>query len=172
MLPRIITAICLSVLILAVSARADRPAPKPIDIPIDQIGREVRLIGRLGHPLGEMMTVEGSWGGPKGLEKESSLRFFVSSVDGKPLENPVEFYVERVNARNKSGAKVTPASGDRWTMHAFETGDYFGAVPKKYTDELHKPEQAASQAPAWHWQFSAKLIGILQSGEKTTAVQK
>ncbi len=77
----------------------DKPAT--IDVRVDEIGESVRLIGRLGVPLEQMITAEGVWQYPPGIAKDGSLIFSVSSVDGKPLEKPVEFYRARVDAIEK-----------------------------------------------------------------------
>ena len=59
------------------------------------IGTRVQIIGRLGYPLGELVTIQGSWIRPRGLPnqppKDDTPYFSVTSVNGKRLETPVRF---------------------------------------------------------------------------------
>src|SRR5262245_53336621 len=61
-----------------------RPQPPPQQrVNVDEIGGSVVLIGRLGKPLGEKMTVRGQWVPAPQRAKDNSPRFNVTEVDGK-----------------------------------------------------------------------------------------
>ncbi len=57
-------------------------------ISVDEIGRSILLVGRLGVPIGEKMEISGHWHFPKVPQpKDASLRFSVTSVNGSKLRN-------------------------------------------------------------------------------------
>jgi hypothetical protein len=59
------------------------------------IGTRVQIVGRLGYPLGELVTIRGTWIRPRGLPnapvKDDAPYFTVTSVNGRKLDAPVSF---------------------------------------------------------------------------------
>jgi hypothetical protein len=158
--------IVVAVLMMVVGLRNTNAEDKspPTDVCVDEIGKGVRLIGRLGAPLEQMITVEGSWSYPPGNPKEGSLIFSASSVDGKALEKPVQFYAGLVDVVQQ-GKKVTPNGGEKWTLRGFETGQYHyqGKTPAEYYRESGKPAPETMQAAVWMRPFTSNLVGVLRS---------
>jgi hypothetical protein len=54
----------------------------------------VKVIGRLGCPLGDVISIKGIW--VDEISKEMELRFRVTEIDGRSLDEPVEFLVGEV----------------------------------------------------------------------------
>jgi len=92
------------------------------------IGKRVQIIGLLGHPLGKLVTLRGSWTFPRELEKDGQPTFAVTSVNGKKLNNPVKF-------RNSDfhcvvgglDDEIPQREGDTWEVRGCESGRFFGA---------------------------------------------
>src|SRR5262245_17379325 len=88
-------------------------------ISIDDIPQWVQIIGRLGKPLGEAVTVRGQWEQPPGRAKVNALRFIILSVNGIKPEKPVWFHRRYVNVdRGSLEPKIEPKNGDIWQLIA------------------------------------------------------
>ncbi len=119
------------------------------------IGTRVQIIGRLGYPLGELVTIQGSWIRPRGLPnqppKDDTPYFSVTSVNGKRLETPVKF-----DFFSKTwGAKDIPAEeGPVWEMRGCESGGFRGTPREVRDDALSGPNPPPTVAHIWwHYEF-------------------
>jgi hypothetical protein len=96
-------------------------------VSVDEIGRTVQLVGRLGVPLGDAVEINGYWHFPSQRhEKDDSIRFTVTVVDGKTLNVPVEFNHGQVAFSDASHQSVIPEFGKHselesqvWTLIAY-----------------------------------------------------
>jgi hypothetical protein len=144
-------------------ASAANPKTAPIDVSVEDIGSRVNLIGRLGKPIGAMMTVRGKWHFPSEHVKDYSLRFTVSHVDGQQLDMPIEFNIDQLNVVNKNGSSAIPPlskheqlNGTDWTFRAFETGTI------RMSPDEYWLEREAHAMPYYFRPFTSELTGILQ----------
>lgn len=102
-----------SVAILAirdVASSADRKAAVTA-VSVRDIGTKVELVGRLGHPLGTFLTVDGTWGFPdqtKRPTKDYSLRFTIHRVNDKALLTPIQIDVGSVKVTDQRGWSLIP----------------------------------------------------------------
>jgi hypothetical protein len=127
----------------------------PITIRADDIGDKVMVLGRLGHPLGEMMTVKGVWAAPKSTESwKDRLIFHVTSVNGKQLAEPAIFNVYVVDVVDRARKTVCPSAGELWEVRAYENWSLRNQ-PADYWKEVNM--QIPSPAP----QNGAQLVGVL-----------
>lgn len=136
---------------------------RPVEVSVDEIDKGLVLIGRLGKPLGTLMTVKGKWSYPEEPVKDGSLRFTVSHVDGKELGKPVELNVKQLDVVTKKGSKAIPSydgharlAGKEWTLRAYETGS-IEIMPEGYFNET-----PAFARPYYFRDFTSKLTGVLQ----------
>jgi hypothetical protein len=142
---------------------ADSPAA-PVEFSVDEVGKHLTLIGRLGKPLGTMMTVRGKWSYPKELVKDGSLRFTVSHVNDQPLGQPFEFNIRQLAVVTKNGTSAIPTSreggaklaGTEWTIRAYESGSV-EIIPADFWKET-----APYARPYYFRDFTSKLNGVLQ----------
>lgn len=143
--------------------------PPPATVSVADIGTKVALVGRLGQPLGAMMTLRGRWAYPvesPGPVKDNSIRFTVSHVNGKQLAQPVEFNVAQIDAVSADGKSAIPGrregqaalDGVSWTFRAYETGR-FDKIPEEYWKERGTGPPGL---PYWTTTFTSKLVGIVQ----------
>jgi hypothetical protein len=149
----------------ALWADDDEVAPVQNQVPVDEIGARFILMGRLGKPLGTMMTVTGKWGYPDKAVKDYSLRFTVSQVNAKRLDKPVVFNVAQIKAVSQDGKDAIPKydahkslDGVSWTLRAYETGRFQG-IPNEYWIERGSGRPAS---PYWFRTFTSELVGIVQ----------
>jgi hypothetical protein len=119
------------------------------------IGTRVQIIGRLGYPLGELVTIHGAWIRPRGLPnqpvKDDTPYFSVTSVNGKRLEKPVIF-----NFVSKAwGAEEIPRQeGPVWEVRGCESGGFLGTPREVRDDALKGPNPPPTVAHAWwHYEF-------------------
>ena len=146
---------------------ASLAAQEPAAVSVEDIGTKVVLVGRLGQPLGTMMDVQGTWKFPDRFDKDYSLRFLVSHVNGKALLKPVEFDWAQVKVISTNGENAIPKSDERktldglaWTLRAYETGR-FNRIPKDYWEE---PGTRRDASPYWMTKtFTSELVGVLRS---------
>ena len=158
----------LSVAITSSLTSADDPKP-PTDISVNDIGGKIRLIGRLGEPLGKMMTVTGTWAYPSTppgvLSKDGSLRFTVSHVNDKQLIKGITFNISQVSAVTKDGKNAMPKPEDErsldglsWTLRAYETGRHNIEQKAFWTDGGSK---VWPLAPYWEKPFTSELVVVI-----------
>ena len=63
-------------------------------VPVQSIeAGKVQIVGRLGVPIGTVVTVSGKWHAPGGVptKLESGIDFRITSINGKRLSDPVVF---------------------------------------------------------------------------------
>ena len=124
----------------------DESKDKPITtVRAQDIPKTVQIIGRLGQPLGDLMTIRGKWTSPGRFVKDNALVFHVHLVNGKkPKESP-GLYDLQVSAifppwggrKPKRGESwdwrfewggsepsPTPVEGETWEMMGVETGSF------------------------------------------------
>jgi hypothetical protein len=89
------------------------------------IGKSVQIIGRLGRPLGELVTLRGSWRFPEKIMKDMAPSFRVLSVNGKQLKDPVEFVANGFFYPVVSHVAEIPwDEGKVWEVRGYETGEF------------------------------------------------
>lgn len=113
---------------------------EPIMVNSSDIPDKVRILGKLGQPLGQLVTVRGKWTTPF-LSKPAELPvFIVNQVNDRPLDKPVEFInVEPVGGREAEFAKKTV--GEEWVLRGVETGGFEGFSDQVWA-ELGQPPMA------------------------------
>ena len=117
-----------------------RPLRAVQRVAASEIGKSVEIVGTLGLPLGEVLTIRGEWSmhdlsGRRLSMKETWLMFIVFTINGKELEKPVEFrefLVSRIDSLAVEEAK--PAVGEIWEMRGVELGRYHGVPPEAVTE--------------------------------------
>jgi hypothetical protein len=140
----------------------------------DLASGKVVVIGRLGVPLKTMTTVRGTWQYPnrgtvRQALKPSNIKFDVTHVNGKKLENSVQFdralvYVEYPLDGDDSDSNrnvPTPVEGDTWEIRAYETGAFRGR-PDEFAKALGAPPDNSRSGPDWGSPFLVEVHGILQ----------
>jgi hypothetical protein len=120
---------------------------------VEDIPKTVQLIGRLNHPLGDLLTIRGQWKMPSGMVKDPTLWFHVTSINGKKPEKKVALNILQVKpAKGGLGRELkpgdpwawmygfggkqpapTPAEGEVWEMMGVETGSF-----KHYSTEANR----------------------------------
>jgi len=112
--------------IAANSVHAQESGPK-VQVNAIDIPRRVEIIGALGRPLGEVVTLEGLWIAPRITGKPSGPIFVVKKVNGKPLHTVAEF----ASVQPATGAGLDPWQfiGETWEMTCVESGGFVGLPP-------------------------------------------
>jgi hypothetical protein len=98
------------------------------------IPERVQIVGKLGHPLGELVTVRGWW--TTLLLKPKPPVFVVDQVNGKRIDPPAEF--DRVQPVSEGSDGPVHAVGEEWELRGVETGGFIGFGKNVY-DELGEP---------------------------------
>ena len=130
--------LCLLVVPALLVADGKRPRQS---LSVTDLGIGYELIGRLGQPLGTMLTVKGKWGYPdqsKGPTKVYELQFTLTEIDGVTCKHPLVFDVGAVHVIDKQRNSLIPAQdkhrdldGSTWEFRAFETGRHT-SMPQEY----------------------------------------
>lgn len=132
--------------------------PEPVQqIQADDItSRRVQIIGRLGRPLGEMLTIRGRWKRPGPRVKDPAFHFVVTEVDGKNLATPVDFHDRGVYLPGEA----TPESlADKiCELRGYEGGSFWGD-PGRFNRERAGLEGDGESpvADPWGFQFVTEL---------------
>jgi hypothetical protein len=142
-----------------------------VTVSVEEIGKSVTLIGRLGKPLGQQCEIRGRWWLPEPLVKDYSPRFTVLEVDGVRLDQPIEFNIGQIEARTVEFDNALPPferwdslDGQEWRMFAYENGrTHLGPdVPPGQRDVFGVPPAA----PYYRKRFTSDLEAIVVSTVK------
>jgi len=104
------------------------------------LGKSVKIIGRLGKPMSEAVAIEGVWLFDRGT-KASPYVFHVTTVAGKPLETPVEFNQVVVTLDSVRVTDEDSSLGETWSCVAVELGQ-FRNVMEKHWDLFYDKKMA------------------------------
>lgn len=118
-----------------------------------EIGRRVGIVGNLGKPLGDFLTIRGHWDdATHGLSKGENWEFVVTAVGGMELETPERFgwyfvrYYQDPDGLSDPLARPTGmvnrvplvvSDSATWELRGYESGRFDGH-PDDYGDELHR----------------------------------
>ena len=131
--------VCNVAIILVVLPRVTRGSDElqnKISVNAADIGKKVQIIGRLGKPMGTLMSLRGQWCMPSKSPKPASLEFHVTHLDGKPLPGDVVFYRQVVTATNLKNQTEHEAEGVVWEMRAFEEGRFVN-LKERHWEEFY-----------------------------------
>lgn len=112
----------------AVRPRAD--AKERSDIAFDDLSG-MRIIGRLGKPLGTYCSLRGQWKSDWARAKTVLWWFRVTHLDGEELEKAIEFPAFHVEAQPGRGQKALKDAreGEIWELRAYEGITTYGSPP-------------------------------------------
>jgi hypothetical protein len=113
--------------------------PRKISIKAVEIGSTVQIIGRLGKPMGTLMSLRGQWRMPSNTPKPPALEFHVTHVDGQRLSNEVVFYKCVVTAFNQKHKHHHEADGVVWEMQALEEGRFVNLTDRYWKEFYGMP---------------------------------
>jgi hypothetical protein len=134
--------VCLFLQLASISTASDQKQ-EPGMVHYSDIPRRVQIIGKLGQPLGQLVTVRGRWTAPFPSKPGLPVVLMVNQVNSRPLDPPAEFDdVEPV--RGKGGEITKRAVGEEWELRGVETGGFVGFSDKVW-EELEEPP--ASRPP-------------------------
>jgi hypothetical protein len=154
---RWLTATAAAVITLAsLVADAVADAKQPQNVPVDRLGGEYRLVGKLHVPLGDVVKVEGIVveGPSKGYEGGPNLR--VQRIQGQATQEDIQImlapYLSEWGEKAISGISLPELeTGKTYRMEGYETGGYIGAPPKAYRNA------GVEFQTAWHY-FRSRLV--------------
>lgn len=116
--------VCLWGLIASISIAADQK-PKTRSVHYSDMPGRVRIMGKLGRPLGQLVTVRGRWRAQDESKPGQPAVFVVEQVGGRLLDPPAEFTdVEVVWKEDAAFEKKTV--GEEWELRGVETGGFVG----------------------------------------------
>jgi hypothetical protein len=126
---------------------------KPTEIKATDLLETVRVIGRLGVALGQVVRVEGKVTSPPGKANITAIFFTVQKVNGRALAEPQTF-------------RIGPAYGElerskmesKTTFHCFESGRFTG-LPEEVFKYIPQPATT-------DFYFETFLVGPLESLNK------
>lgn len=105
-----------------------------VKVPMEKLGTEYELIGKLHAPLGKLMTVVGVVvEGPfKGYEGGPNLR--VQQIQGKYYQKDIQICLSPYfHDWGKSAALPQLKNGETYEMEGYETGEFVGVPHEAYT---------------------------------------
>lgn len=91
------------------------------------IPENVQILGMLGHSLGEIVTVKGTW--KTFEEKPAPPCFVVESVNGSPID-PARNFEKIEPISGKAGDVDKRNDGEKWELRGVETGGFSGFSDK------------------------------------------
>ncbi len=109
----------------------------PDSVAAEDLLSRVKIIGKLGRPLGEIVQLKGYWTSD-GVHKDNELRLKITEINGKPIEKAALF--RRSQVEGWGVAKETrPAIGVVWQVRALETGGIVGLPGEVYDVPVQQP---------------------------------
>lgn len=124
-----LAAVGLLVLLASILIAGDQKR-EPRKVQYSDIPERVQIIGKLGQPLGQLVSVRGRW--TAFLAKPSPPAFMVNQLNGRLLDPPAEFDdVEPAWEKDAEFAERTV--GEEWELRGVETGGFVG-----FSDQVWK----------------------------------
>jgi hypothetical protein len=118
-------AVCLLVLLTAMSIGCKQEQQSGM-VRWSDIPKRAEIIGKLGLPLGELVTVHGGWTAPP-PQKAALPVFVVDRVNGRPLDPRGEFDdMEPVDPTLRDDEFAKREVGEGWELRGVETGGFVG----------------------------------------------
>lgn len=135
-------AACLLVQLGSVSTVGDEKV-EPKKVSYADIPERVQIVGKLGQPLGHIVTVRGKWTTPFPSKPGLLPVFVVTHVDGRLIDPSAEFDVVEA-VLGKEAAVVTRVAGEEWELRGVETGGFEG-----FSDQVWEElgQQVAARPP-------------------------
>ncbi len=121
------TGLC-CLLVLTFAASVAKAQEKPVDVPISSDGKSLyRLIGKLGEPLGTVLTVQGMVVGTGHRSTDNVLFFLVQRINDRATQEQIQIPLSKQSAL-LSGRDGFPEliEGNSYEFQAFESGAYVG----------------------------------------------
>src|SRR5688572_28473284 len=111
-------------LVPSLSAQSAASRPVPVDVPVSELDRGARILGRIGVPLGEIVTVQGVViDGPfKGYEGGPNV--CVQRVNGRATQRYTRVPLHACFGRFGEGALPKLVMGEAYEFEGYETGGY------------------------------------------------
>jgi hypothetical protein len=169
----IIFTVTVYLICIGVSPSAARPLAQATALPMktrisaSDIGNRVLIVGLLGYPLGEPVTIEGDL-----PSKGGRMRLTVTSVNGKQLDTPVRFAdpdVSPVFCREEVQGPAREV-GDVWELRGIEIGRYRG-IPAKVIEEVFPPRSMVPQMShtfGFYTQILDSSSRVIRHGQRET----
>jgi hypothetical protein len=166
------------------SAHVEEPR-EPQSIPSDSgvkrvqtsdIGHGVIIVGRLGEPMDEGITIRGEWvtyppPSPDSslLPKDPRLSLVVTDVNGKPLVEPVTFDQRDVHriGYHLDGEPV-PKVAELWELNGAEMGGYTGYPSKLFSNREMVPQGVGSGFRTQFHYKSSRVLGKHDEAKRPT----
>ncbi len=128
------------ILLILGTVTASEQNREPRMVHYSDIPGRVQLIGKLGQPLGQLVTVRASWKAPHPSKPGLSAVLVVNQLDGRPLDPPVEFHdVEAVWEKSEEVTKRI--IGQEWELRGVETGGFVGFSDEVWEEVGQPPMQ-------------------------------
>ena len=123
----------------ALAAASSPDAPRPINVPIADLGTRYQLIGKLRAPLGRTIEVEGIV--VESRLKESGALLRPQTIDGRPTQEDIlitlrPYFRAWGEESHQQGVAPLPKLeiGKTYRMRGYETGGYEGAPGDAYKE--------------------------------------
>ena len=168
------TTIVVLLTLLVGSGSAQQSASKK-QVDVRSLGKDIAVIGRLGKPLGTMISVEGTWGFPDqsaGPTKDYSVQFTIHTANGANLKTPVTLSYRSVQIEDKHGKSLIPPhkhhkelDGQSWKLRVFETAR-FTRIPLEYWNHRGGAVTMPYTPP-----FDSVIRGFMQRNTENTPEQ-
>ena len=130
-------------------------------VPASDVGHRTLIVGRLGFPLGTLLTVQGQWERDESAKDAAattpSLRFVATAVNGGRLDKSLRFASDLVSPLISGAFKDPPRNaGDVREIRAVEGGRFLGVPAEAYKEFAAGSQPAA--APRFEFRTEIKYV--------------
>lgn len=123
------------------------------------------VIGKLGVPLGEIATIVGRW---EDVDKGHD-RLVVSEVNGKRLEQPVEFIGDLPTYIGYNDEPKNPLAFERtYRLRVYESAGFWGMDPKWFAEA----QAGVPQSMGFAFRSQIKVLRDVTQGEQSPVRRK
>lgn len=126
---------------------AASPAEPTVDVPIHQVGKQFRLLGKLGLPLGEVTRVQGIVINDLAKSYEAGLNVRVFRINGVATQAFVQIKLSDYYGRDE----VPVQPGAAFELEGFETGGFVGLPAEAVKRGGAVAQGAGPQTAAHHF---------------------
>lgn len=153
------------------------PEAEPIDVSVSQIGRDYRLIGRTGVPLGEVCSFEAvvTKAPPEAFGKEpNTLVLRIQKINGKPAREEVWYLPGQLHApdwfqfdddqKRLQHLKEAPREGQLLSFRGREEGVYSPSIAEMIVEvsapDVPVPSDGEAYRGPWHSQLCVYKLEV------------
>jgi hypothetical protein len=135
-------------------------APEAVMLPVEELGKKFVLTGKLGIPLGNVVTVQGIVRKGPSIGYDDGPNLWVMRIEGVATQQRnrvplAPYYGDWADAADLTDGIPKPETGIHYEVRGYETGGFFG-IPS----EVLKQANSSFPGPSHYFRNELKVFAV------------